>query len=216
MKTYMMKAVLACSLVAGVGCGNKSPGQAATDLKNQITGQSNQTRNQLGLSSDWNSPCAPKGPIPGFKGMKEQYHFGDDGRFTKKFFTYDDEQCQTEAFVRVEDGTYSPQGSSTPKEGVQVNFNFKTVTIVPSTDIGTKALNSIHYCGVTNYATHQASDVTAHSGDLLCVGVTQSPRDTFDFVKLLDDHTLALGDDANQKDEGSRPTTVDPSLVFKN
>jgi hypothetical protein len=198
------------SLAFAVGCGNKTPQQ----LADQIQGKSNQTRDQLGISGDWQSECSKAALFGNFKSQSERYHFGDDGTFQKKFYFYSDDTCHDPSFVRQEDGTLKFQGKSTPKEGLTTDFSFTEVSIVPDNQSAVSELNTLNYCGVNTYAVGQASNVTAQSSNALCIGVKHARRTTYDMLKLIDDNHLALGNDAQEEDVNKRPQNVNTNLVF--
>jgi len=198
------------SLMFVLGCGNKTAQQVA----DQIRGKSNQTRNELGISGDWQSECSKTSIIPNFKSQSERYHFGDDGTFQKKFYFYSDENCQNPSFVRQEDGTLTLHGSATPKEGIVTDFSFTKVSIIPDNKGAVTILNSLDYCGVNSYAIGVATDVTAQSSNTLCKGVKHTPRTTYDIIKLTDDSHLVMGEDGSQEDAKARPQNVDTTLVF--
>ncbi len=106
------------------------------------------------------------------------------------------------------------QSSATPKEQVPTDFSFTKVSIVPDNQNAVDDLNHLNYCGITNYAVGQASDVTANSSNTLCVGITHTPRTTYDVIKRVDDTHLAFGGDVKEEDPSKRPTTIDENLIF--
>jgi hypothetical protein len=196
-------AVLMLGLVA---CGQNG--------QNPVQATAQQTQAQLAVSGNWDSACSQAGLFGNFKSQKEEYHFGDDGSFEKKYFFYSDPNCQTASFVRLEDGQVSFQGTSPVQNGTPVNFQFQKVSLVPDSQGAADELNTLKYCGVNNYAVGQASDITANSSNSLCIGVTHAPRTTYDSIKLNDAMHINLGDDAKQEDPGKRPANVDPQLSF--
>jgi hypothetical protein len=209
MKIFLLTLSLGL-LALAVGCGNQSP----QDVANQLTGQSVQTRNQITLSGDWKSACSTASVFGNFKSEQESYHFGNDGTFEKKFFFYNDNNCQNPSFVRLEDGSVKFNGSNTPDQGASADFTFNKVSIVPDNQNAVSDLNALKYCGVNTYVVGQPSDVTAQSSNTLCVGITRAPRTTYELLKLNDSTHLVLGDDAQQADSSKRPTTVNNNLVF--
>jgi hypothetical protein len=200
MKNYLLIALAATTMLAA-GCGNKSPGQAAQDLKNKVTGQSNDARNAEGFAGDWTTACEPYSIIPGLKSTKTQYHFGDNHDLTRKAFIYTGDKCQpeSESFVRAENGNYSSTDKTTPKEGINATLNYITVFVTASTPDAVTLLNSLHYCEATNYTLKTGVNVTTHSDDkLLCLGVTKTPRSVQDTLKINNDGQLLVGSETGK------------------
>lgn len=199
------------------GCGDKSsPQQAASNVKAALSGQSNQTRDQYGISGNWDSECLKKSIIPEFKAYKEQYHFsGDDGTFNRKKIFYNDENCTeaNESFVVQESGTFTFGGNTTPKEGTPINLNFQNAKIQVRNDAAKTILQTINNCGKTDWPVGQDVDVTAQSANFTCFGVKALPSTGFDFVQADDNH-LCLGADGEESKGDQRPTAVDRSKVF--
>ena len=165
------------------------------------------------LTGTWQGGCVTADWL-GLGHAKEQLAFGSLGEFIENTTVYSDASCATLMTTLVEKGTYS---SLAPAGGLpnatNINFMATNYTVTPNSDAAAKLMNEAKYCGVTDWTSGTAVDITGKT----CLGVPYNNGDvTFDIYQITGNQ-LTLGKSKlllAKTSAGSRPTELDTSNVL--
>jgi hypothetical protein len=137
----------------------------------------------------------------------ETYQFsGNSVTKTDEYFSSGD--CTTPAVMVVYNGTFEKK-DQVQQNTYQINATFTTVTVTPQDDQGKTLLNTLSFCGITNWTTGTAVDLSAQAGVGLC-SLDKLPKSVFDIYSV-DNNVLYLGKGSDKSTADRRPTDVDRS-----
>lgn len=212
----MKKFLLILSLpLAFVACDNKknpieAAKVAAKDKDLQGTYQSE--CNSDPLTALWSGVST--GFQASVKSSRTQYIFeGQD--VTRKYAIYNNANCDGEAYVYEETGTFDISPDKRTNDNAKViDMKFDKVELTVSSDAGVKVANAQALCGLKDWAKGKQADVTAQSPNLVCYAAKVPRQDSN--VYHLDAGKLQLGSDNTQtREDGDRPASAGGTVYTK-
>ena len=208
MKFGVKFALVTMTALAAMACGNKTPEQAAQDVKNQVNG----TQSADVQTASYKGTCHAA-IIPTLSTTAIDEYDLSPGHFVKKTIYFSDANCTTQAFVAQQSGDLIDKGpSDTVANARVVNFNITSVTLLPYSDHATKEFNALKVCSVASWTMNTQVDVSAQRGDLKCPG--QGVRVAYDLMLIDSSNHLFLGANADKTNENDRPKQVDTTDFF--
>jgi hypothetical protein len=97
----------------------------------------------------------------------------------------------------------------------QLNLSYGQVVVIPRTEAGVNALNTINLCGTSDWAIGREVDVTAVSRGATCP-VDGTPQNIFDIYTIQDDVLfLGKGDAASKATPETRATELDREQGYR-
>jgi hypothetical protein len=163
------------------GCGKDNVKDSYEGVKN--------TAREYGLMDTWESKCTSSKMLGA--SMKNYYKFsGNEFVKTTEFSTNAD--CVEPSMTMQYNGEFKVADKSERiVDARNIDFDYKTATLLPSTIAGVTLLNSISFCGKTDYEVGKKKELTAESDNLLCP-VADIPFKRYDIIKV-DHKKLFLG-----------------------
>ncbi|MFW7381712.1 MAG: hypothetical protein ACOH5I_23085 [Oligoflexus sp.] len=214
MKKKLALLILAPSLFLAA-CGDSDD-----DDKGPIEEVQDTTANLLqnhNLVGDWTAGCA------GFDGFgdvvdvstKETITFGGNN-LTKTYTLYEDAECQNPAGELIYEGNYELAEDEQERDNyIELDANIKNVKVKPNSEFLVDAFNAISWCGISDWAQDQVSEITQTLGEGACQLPVDVNTETYSLV-YVDGDTLHLSNPltAAPTAEGERPNEVDREVTF--
>lgn len=201
--------IFATTLTIGVvlsACGafgTKEKGRKAKETDTSLAGEWRGTCNKL----DW----------LGLTSNRQVLTFSAVGDFDRVTTVYSDNACNLSGATVTERGTVATLGKSNfVADAKDINFTVSTATIAPANDDSAKSLNTVSYCGRTDWQ----KDVTVDVLGKECLGKNHAKGEVnFDIYRLDGDKKLlTFGKGSiwlDKSDASTRPTELDETKVFE-
>lgn len=198
-------------LIAGLmltACANKND---ETEVINSVDADVQ----AAGLMNTWVSGCHNVAlDIVGLDSQTVEYIFGTDLRRVTTY--YDADTCATPVLKIVEWGTYE---NFDPVDGhYKIDINWQQVALTPMSDGVRDVLNTVSFCGASDWATNTEREVTAQTSvdPVLDRCWVKTPRGQFDLISISGSN-LQLGEATADLDKTSaekRPVTIDTQVTY--
>jgi len=203
---WLPSLVLATVSTLHLGCG------AFDDAVGRGKKSSKKAREIVRLSGQWEGPCKEV-TVGDLFSVKEELDFTLAKGFTQTTVYHTDGSCKEEAAHHIVTGSY--ELINPRRDGVNdIDYTVEKVEVKPDSGAAADILNTLDYCGKSNFKKGQAKDVT---GDLCLSRQYKEGEKVYDLVEVNDDK-LFRGDAmiifADKDRPEDRPTDLDKDNTF--
>lgn len=192
------KFVLVCSFTLMVACGSDE-----SDSRGGIEGA-------FSSQAVWESSCLDSDRF----GLTMLSRFEIEGQAFRRVNQYfSDGTCRDVTIETVEEGSLLRTQAADGSASGDIDLNYNRIDIQPVAESGILALNTVTYCGLSNWQIRQARNVTQLSGGNCWDRTPRTVRDIY-FVEG-NNLYFGVGSEKQKIGAASRPTAPDQNRVWK-
>lgn len=179
-------------------------------------GSSDQSGNKGGVDGAfssqavWESSCLDSDRF----GLTMLSRFEIEGDAFRRVNQYhSDGTCNDLSVKTIEEGTLVRSDTVEGAPSGNIDLNYQRIDIIPVSEAGILALNTVTYCGSNSWVVNQQINVTGRSGENCWDQTPRTVRDIF----YVDGNNLYFGVGSEKQKSGSasRPTAPDQTRVWK-
>jgi len=210
MKTYQKLFLGGVLAMTFVSCGW---GKKEKDNDGSLIEAAKNTAKEHSIMGSWDSGCRGSDLLEAHK--KDKYSFeGDVFTLTTEFFA-GSEKCEgTPSIVQSYEGTFKLLDVNEDTEKARnIDFEYKNSYLMANTDGGVKLLNSLKFCGVSDWKKADKKKLNDLGGSVGCP-IHRVPQKRFDVVKIENDE-LFFGYTTLIGLSKSRPAALDHETIYR-
>jgi hypothetical protein len=167
----------------------------------------------LGLVGEWRQNCYQEVWF-GAQGRIDEFRFDVDKEFQRKVTFFKDDGCSEPIGVLETKGDMNEGEEIADGNGVrEINFTVKEMTFKPQSDFITAALNTVSYCGISDWTVGNSVDLLGND----CGGTSIDRNESSYNIFKIDDERLYFGSTSlwlRQGDAAERPTDLELQHEF--